>query len=384
MRIRPLLADALVAAAIAGLAVLLAQEAPEQGWPPLDGTGYALVAALHLPLVLRARGPVAVCLFVDLVWTVYVTAGYWPVVSSFAPMLALYTVASTRPARTTGVCAGLMAAVWICAGLLRPDSNMVSVAGQALVFPAVMWRFGWLARRSAELTRRLRAEQAERARREVAAERGRIARELHDVVAHHMAVISVQSSLAWYVIDSDAATARTALATITGTSGEALEELRRVLALLRTDEADAAPLAPVPGLDRLDDMLARVRAGGAEVDLRVVGRPRPLAPGTGLCVYRVTQEALTNVLKHAPGARTTVELTYGRREVTVRITDDGKGAIPANLPPGSGHGLIGMRERAKLYGGTISIGPRREGGFAVSLTLPTAARAPGQGDDTAQ
>ncbi|MCB5164468.1 sensor histidine kinase [Streptomyces bambusae] len=384
MRIRPPLADALVAAAIAGLALMLAQEAPAQGWPALDGAGYALVAALHLPLVRRTRHPVAVCLFVDAVWTAYVTAGYWPVVSSFGPMLALYTVASTRGTRTTGGCAALMAAVWLYAGLLHADANMVSVAGQALVFPAVLWRFGWLSRRSAELARRLRAEQEERARREVAAERGRIARELHDVVAHHMAVISVQSSLAWYVLDSDTETARTALGTINGTSGEAMEELRRILALLRADDADAAPSAPMPGLDRLDDMVNRVRAGGAEVDLRITGMPRPLAPGVGLCLYRVTQEALTNVLKHAPGARTTVEVTFGSGEVRVEITDDGGGTIPANLPAGSGHGLIGMRERAKLYGGTIRIGPRREGGFAVSLTLPTAARATGQGDDTAR
>ncbi|GAA3389834.1 sensor histidine kinase [Streptomyces roseoviridis] len=376
MRIPFLLADVLLAAAIGCLALLLAQEAPEQGWPALDVTGYVLVVALHLPLLLRSLRPVAVCLVVDALWVVYVTAGYWPVVSSFGPMLALYTVASTQRTRVSGVAAALMSAVWIYAGLITPQSVMASVLGQALIFSVALWRFGYLARRSMELTRRLRAEQEERAQREVAAERARIARELHDVVAHHMAVISVQAGLARYVVDSDPATARTALGTITSTSSEALEELRRMLALLRTDEPDVAPLTPMPGPERLSDMVARLRAGGAETELRVVGRPRPLAPGPGLCVYRVAQEALTNVLKHAPHAAATVELTYGEDQVTVEITDDGRGSSPGT-PSGSGHGLMGMRERAKLYGGKISMGPRPEGGFAVCLTLPTST---GDGD----
>jgi signal transduction histidine kinase len=137
----------------------------------------------------------------------------------------------------------------------------------------------------------------------------------------------------------------------------------------------------MPGLARLGELVERVRAGGIPVELRVEGTPRPLAPGVELCAYRVVQEALTNVLKHARDARATVELVYRRHQVTVEVTDDGQGVIQDRVGTGGGHGLIGMRERAKLYGGTISIGPRSGGGFAVRLTLPTSAQAARQGDD---
>ncbi|WP_031078899.1 histidine kinase [Streptomyces sp. NRRL S-118] len=383
MPIRPPVADVLIAVAPTTVAVLLAQEAAREGWPPLDPAGYLLVALVNLPVVFRSRAPVAVCLVVLALWTVYVSAGYWPVVNSFAPMLAVHTVASLRPLRTAVTCAALMSAVWIHAGAITDGSHMPSVVGQALGFSAVLLRFGHVAGRSAELARRLREEQEERARREVAEERGRIARELHDVVAHHMSVISVQVGLARFVFDSDPGTARAALGTIADTSTEALEELRRVLKVLRTD-GDGGPVAPMPGIARLGEMAERVRAGGVPVDLCVEGTPRPLPPGVDLCVYRVVQEALTNVLKHAPGANARVELRYRERHVDVAITDDGKGVIQDRVRNGGGHGLIGMRERAKLYGGTITVGPRSEGGFAVGLTLPTSSHTARQKDATTE
>ncbi|MEU6679296.1 sensor histidine kinase [Streptomyces sp. NPDC046925] len=383
MRIRPLVADTSIAVALTTVAVLLGQESARQGWPELDATGYALVALANVPAVFRSRAPLAVLLLVHAAWVVYVTAGYWPVVNTFAPMLAVYTVTALRPARVSVPCGVLMSAVWIYAGVVSEGSSMASVIGQAIGFPLVIWRFGYVARRSAELARQLKREQDERARREVAEERGRIARELHDVVAHHMSVISVQAGLAKFVFTSDPATAHAALSTISGTSGEALEELRRMLRVLRAqeDEGDGAPDAPMPGLARLGEMVERVRSGGVAVDLRVEGTPRQLAPGVELCAYRVVQEALTNVLKHARGAGAAVELRYEPQHVTVSVTNDGKGVIPDRVRTGSGHGLIGMRERAKLYGGTISIGPLSEGGFAVRLTLPTSAQAASQGDD---
>ncbi|MFF1451950.1 sensor histidine kinase [Streptomyces sp. NPDC058274] len=387
MRIRPsrsFAVDTVIALAMVAVAVLLGGESVRQGWPELDCPAYALVALAHLPVAFRSRAPLVVFGAVQAASVVYISAGYWPVVCTFGPMLALYTVASVRPARTTAVCVGLLVAVWIYAGVVSESGAMASVVGQALLFSAVLWRFGYLARRSAELARELRAEQAERARREVAEERGRIARELHDVVAHHMSVISVQAGLARFVFDSDPPTARSALGTITGTSAEALDELRRMLQVLREEDLDdpgAAPAAPMPGLARLGELVERVRAGGIPVELRVEGPPRPLAPGVELCAYRVVQEALTNVLKHARDARATVELVYRRHQVTVEVTDDGQGVIQDRVGTGGGHGLIGMRERAKLYGGTISIGPRSGGGFAVRLTLPTSAQAARQGDD---
>ncbi|WAL97415.1 sensor histidine kinase [Streptomyces sp. Je 1-369] len=387
MRIRPLAVDALIAVALTTVAVLLGQEPVKQGWIALDPLGYALVALICLPVAARSRAPLTVLLVVHLAWFVYVTVGYWPVVGTFGPMLTVYTVASLRSPRTSLACAGLMAALWIYAGAISEGASMPSVVGQAIGFSLVLWRFGYVARRSAELARQLKREQDERARREVAEERGRIARELHDVVAHHMSVISVQAGLATFVFGSDPATARAALGTISGTSGEALEELRRMLRVLRAEDGEHggdAPGAPMPGLARLDEMVERVRAGGVRVELRVTGTPRLVAPGVELCAYRVVQEALTNVLKHAHGAAAAVELAYRRGHIEVSVTNDGQGVIQDRVRTGSGHGLIGMRERAKLYGGAISIGPLSEGGFAVRLTLPTSARAAARGDDATE
>ncbi|MEV5986204.1 sensor histidine kinase [Streptomyces sp. NPDC052051] len=382
MRIRPFAVDTLIAAALTGVALLLGPEAERQGQYPLDTTAYALVVLVHLPLVLRIRAPVVVCCLAHATWLVYISLGYWPVVCSFGPMLAVYTVASLRRVRISVPCAALLGGVWLYAGAVSHTDSWPSVLGQAVVYPAVLWRFGQLACRSAELTRQLRQEQAERARREVAEERGRIARELHDVVAHHMSVISVQTGLARFVFDSDRPTARTALDIIDASGKEALDELRRMLRVLRASE-DGAPVGPMPGLARIEEMADRVRAGGVPVALTVEGTPRPLAPGVDLCAYRVVQEALTNVLKHAPGAHADVRLRYEPHQVTVSVTDDGEGVNLDRVRTGGGHGLIGMRERAKLYGGQISTGPRDQGGFAVRLTLPTSARATVRGDDIA-
>ncbi|MFF4965397.1 sensor histidine kinase [Streptomyces sp. NPDC001037] len=381
MRIRPLVGDTLFAVALTTVAVTLGAEAARQGQRPLDAAAYALVLLVHLPLAFRSQTPVTVCGLMYGTWAVYIGAGNWPVVGSIGPMLALYTVASLRPPRVSVPCAVLLGGIWIYAGAVSHADSWASVAGQALVYPAVLWRFGVVARRSAELTRQLRREQAERARREVAEERGRIARELHDVVAHHMSVISVQTGLARFVFDTDRETARAALGTIDATGKEALEELRRMLTVLRA-AGDGAPAGPMPGLARLGDMAERVRAGGVPVTLTVEGTPRPLAPGIDLCAYRVVQEALTNVMKHAPGASAEVRVTYEPHQVSVAVTDDGQGVVSDRVRSDGGHGLIGMRERAKLYGGRISTGPQDQGGFAVRLTLPTSARADAQGDHT--
>lgn len=337
---------------------------------------------------------------------VFIHFHYWPVVNCPGPFLALYTVASRRPTRVAAAATVMIGAVWLYAGF-RSGQPMAACVAQALVFPAVGCRLGVAARISAEraeqlacIAAELRREQHDRARRAVAEEQRRIARELHDVVAHHMSVINVQAGMAGYVFRTAPDTAHRALLTISETSQEALRELRRLLTLLRssadeTDDADAAadpeaggdagpedtparkgavPYGPMPGLDRLAEAAARVRAAGVPVDLRFSGDVRPLPPGTELCAYRVVQEALTNVIKHARFANVTVLVDFRPRELVVSVVDDGRRAHTdsAKVPPGSGHGLIGMRERAKLYGGTVEAGPRAEGGYAVRLLLPIA------------
>ena len=217
----------------------------------------------------------------------------------------------------------------------------------------------------AVLAEELRRDREDRARRAVVDERIRIARELHDVVAHHMSVISVQAGLARYVLGSDPGTASTALDTVLGTTGEALDEMRRLLVVLRMD--DREPYDPSPGLQRLDDLVERVRTTGVPVELVVTGNARPLAPGVDLCVYRVVQECLTNVLKHAVPAQATVTLRYEPDRLVATIADNGCRPVTSHT---DGHGLIGMTERAKLYGGTLTAGRRAESGFEVVLTVP--------------
>jgi signal transduction histidine kinase len=250
------------------------------------------------------------------------------------------------------------------------------------VMVAVAWVTGDRARRLAErgerlavLTEQLRLEQGEKAQRAVMAERMKIARELHDVIAHHVSVISVQTGLAGYVFTSDPRTARAALETIAGSAHEAMAEMRRMLVVLRegTERAQegAGDHNAAPGLGRLDQLARRVEAAGVSVDVRTTGAPFALPPGVDLCVYRVIQEALTNVMKHAPAASASVSVHFDEAAVRVRVADDGQEAIPVGTTAGpAGHGLIGMRERAGIYGGTVTAGPGPQGGFEVALTLP--------------
>jgi hypothetical protein len=241
---RPFVVDLLIALALNGVAVLLAHVSrAAQGWPEPDGRAHALIALAHLPLALRGRWPLAVLAVVQAASLTYVTLGYWSVACVFGPMLALYTVAALRPPRIAIACAAFKVAAWGYGALVSRNPSIAAVMVQAVVYCSVVVWFGTVTRRSAELTRRLREEQAERARRAVAEERGRIAREMHDVVAHHMSVISVQAGLARFVFDSDPVKARCALGTIEDTSAEALEELRRMLQVLR-EEDPRAPKGP--------------------------------------------------------------------------------------------------------------------------------------------
>ncbi|MEX0171389.1 sensor histidine kinase [Streptomyces sp. LMG1-1-1.1] len=389
---RPLVVDSLLAAGYATTSLLLGMERPPTGWSEMDATGALLTVLTSLALVARRMTPVAVLSVVVVLWVVYIACGYWPVVNSPATLLALYTVAATRPGRSGPIGGAAVGVAWLLAGLSNVDNgSMKTVLVQAVAFPAVVVLIGRGAGRAVErsrelarLTRRLQVEQEARASQAVTEERVRIARELHDVVAHHMSVVSLQAGMASYVFEGDPATAKRALDTIAATSREALEELRRLLALLRvgpedvraadggtgTDGAEDA-YAPAPGLERLDALLLRVREAGVPVALEVTGEPYPLPPGMDLCAYRVIQEALTNVLRHAGPATATVTVGYRPQALTVRIADDGQGRVPAVDRPNVGHGLIGMCERARIYQGTVNVGPQPGGGFEVLLSLPT-------------
>jgi len=215
---------------------------------------------------------------------------------------------------------------------------------------------------------RLDPERVSAARRAAAEERARIARELHDVVGHAIGVIVLQADGGRRLLRVDPGETERALTTIEQTGRGALDEMRRLVAMLRaTDDEDA--LAPQPGLAGLEELAADVRAAGLPVDVVIEGQPTALPAGVDLSAYRIAQEALTNALKHAGPAHARVLVRYGAREVGIEVEDDGRGA-PTAGSNGGGHGLVGIRERAALYGGQVDAGPRPEGGFAVRVRLP--------------
>jgi signal transduction histidine kinase len=218
---------------------------------------------------------------------------------------------------------------------------------------------------------KLEADHDEMVRAAVFEERARIARELHDIVAHSVSVMVVQAGAAEDLLNRDPERARPPLLSIQETGGHAVSELRRMLGLLR-DELRPPALAPQPGTAQLGELIEQMSEVGLLVQLRVTGTPRPLSPGVELAVFRITQEALTNTLKHAGPATSTVMLRYGDYELDLEVVDDGSGGR-AN---GTGHGLIGMRERVAIYDGTFEAGPRAGGGFAMRVRLPLA-EAPG-------
>ncbi|MFE5935477.1 sensor histidine kinase [Streptomyces sp. NPDC056470] len=223
----------------------------------------------------------------------------------------------------------------------------------------------------------------ERSRRALLEERGRIARELHDVVAHHMSVISIQAQVAPHLVENPSEELRENLAGIRQNAVEALTELRRVLGVLRSEDpaADGVRHNPQPTLDRLDELLDNVRAAGLAVEAVTTGERRPLSPGVELSAYRIVQEALSNAMRHAPGARVRVETGHLAAGLTLRITNTPPsrpaGPSPSPLAPGLGHGLLGMRERTAMLGGELTAGPTPDGGYEVTASLPVEPRKEG-------
>jgi len=237
----------------------------------------------------------------------------------------------------------------------------------------------WAVRGRAEALRRLaeqeQVSERERERRALLEERARIARELHDVVAHHMSVVAIQAEAAPYRVPDPPAELTQGFATIRRNALDALNELHRILGLLRNERADDngadGESAPQPTLDRLEDLVAGVRETGLEVTVETSGSPGVTPPGVGLSAYRIVQEALSNVLRHAPGATAHVQIIYRPDRLELRVINGPSPQVTSPAPsPRAGHGLLGMRERATMLGGHLTAGPRSGGGYAVTAVLP--------------
>jgi signal transduction histidine kinase len=376
--------DSALALLAAGIPVAFFASMPVPSGVPVGmvAVGYALVLLHTLPLAARRRFPgtvlgICVASGVDV-------GGHFlpPVFLGPAILVAVYSVAAygDRWVSLAGLAAAELglAAVQLTRGSFEEPSAWVPFAP----IIAAAWLLGHFvgdrhvyAARLEERTAELEQAREELARRAVAEERLRLARELHDVVAHSMSVIAVQSGVGAHVAESRPEEVGKALAAIEATSRAALEELRRLLGVLRQDGEPQASLAPVPGLADLEGLLGEVAKAGLAVRLRVEGTPSPLPAGVDLSAYRIVQEALTNVVKHAGPAQAQVTIGYRDRDVTVEVTDDGRGAAaPAgDGRGGTGHGLVGMRERVAVFGGDLEAGPRPGGGFRVAARLPLAA-----------
>lgn len=325
--------------------------------------------AQALPLLLRRRFPL-LTLGLVIAATIPLTVEVHSL-NPLPPFLAFYSVAAHAPRRTALVAGALGLVALIAPVLYETDYGFAPFVFHVLVFPAA-WVLGDNLRTRRAYLEALeeRAERAERerdeqARRAVADEQARIARELHDVLAHNVSVMVVQAAAARDVFDSQPRRVRESLRSIEQTGRSALQELRRLLGAVRSEEAE---LTPQPGLARLPDLVDRVRRAGLAVDLRVEGQPRPLAAGIDLAAYRVVQEALTNTIKHAGASAADVRVVYAGGRVKLEVADDGIG--PAANGSNGGQGLIGMRERVTLYGGELETEPRPGGGFLVRASLP--------------
>jgi signal transduction histidine kinase len=381
--------DGLLAVVAAGIGVAtLATVLPFDPGSPRALAAYLLLLAHTLPIAVRRRWPLPVLAWGLVTGAAFAALGLSLVSLSFAILVYVYTAAAHCPRRRS--LAGLAAteAMLLLVWLARPrsigDGGTLVVDG--LIVAAAWWLGdGTRRRQEAVAEARRRAEELERAREELARravteERLRIARELHDVVAHSMSIIAVQSGVGVHVLDSQPEEARKALVAVEATSRQALVEMRRLLGVLRQEHEPRGSLAPAPGLAEVETLAAEVARAGVRVEVRIEGTPAELPAGLDLSAYRIVQEALTNVLKHARPAAATVRVAYKPGQLVIEVTDNGQGlgsafgrrstdSDPAGQWP-AGSGIAGMRERAALYGGTLEAGPLPGGGFRVAATLP--------------
>ncbi|CAN5590813.1 histidine kinase [soil metagenome] len=295
------------------------------------------------------------------------------------PMLALgmYSLAAhAAPARAIAGLVISVVLIWIATFAPHGPGGENLIFG--LVVPSTPWLAGWMVRRRTDQAmalalhaQELEQTQAERERAAVTQERDRIARELHDIIAHSVSVMTIQAGAVEEVLDRDPHKARQAAASIRRTGRQAQLDLRRLLGLLREQDGGVQPLTPQPGLADLEHLLDSVRRSGVDVRLTVDGTPRTLPAAVDLSAFRVVQEALTNTLKHARASAASVGVRYGTDAVDIEVIDDGVPGAGGNGGPGAGgHGLAGMRERVALYGGELDFGHAPAGGFRVHALLP--------------
>jgi signal transduction histidine kinase len=338
----------------------------------LDALAFALLAVASAALALRRRYPRGVLAVVFAATLAYVGRGYFlgPNYVPLAIALVNAVIAGQRLAARVALLAGWVAFLWLpyARGTTGPPTPLAAAAVAA-------WMLVLLAGGEAIAVRRerlaqLRRSREQEARRQASEERLRIARELHDVLAHSISLIKVQSGVALHLLEQHPEQARIALSAIDEASTDALREVRSALSVLR-GSSEQPPREPTMGLTRLQELVSRAGAAGVEVALDVRGEPRPLPASVDLAAFRIVQEALTNVIRHAGARAAKVLIDYGDAELTVQIDDDGDGGAMAQMA-GSGNGIVGMRERASALGGELVAGPRPAGGFSVRARLPLA------------
>ena len=383
------LVDAAVAVAVAVLSVVdLASSSAvvQPGQRPADALAYVLVIVGSLNLFWRRRAPIAVLAIVTAVLVVCYLREYGAYLAVLG-LPALYAVAAHEEHRRRAWWAMIMSCVVLMlaasVSLLDTEDGFAHFTALSMVaFLAAGIGAGLLIRNRERIfidtERRAAAAEADRlaeAERAVASERSRIAREMHDVVAHSMSVVAVQAAAGREIVHANPDKAAEVFARIESVGRESLAELRRMLGVLRTTGADDASLSPQPGIADIAGAVAQSSASGTATALIVDGDQRPLAPGIELAAYRIVQEALTNVRKHAGrAASATVRITYEPHALVVDVTDDGRGTATPLAQSGSGQGVIGMRERVEIYGGAFTSGPRPGGGYGVRAVLPIVNR----------
>ncbi|MGC9381317.1 sensor histidine kinase [Streptomyces sp. MH13] len=389
IRRHPTGVDSFWALVVLGISVVFVVSPQPRGYGT-DSTALilAFTAPLCVVIALRQRLPEKMLLLAAGLGVAQLALDVATFPADFSFLVIVYTVAAkgarwaSRTALVMGLCASPVAQLRWSDGELGIGANIAITVFQGVPF-ALAWVLGDSARtrrayfaQLEERAARLEKEREAQSKVAVAAERARIARELHDVVAHNVSVMVVQADGAAYVLDAAPDQAKKALETISSTGRQALAEMRRLLGVLRTGEhQEAGEYVPQPDVQQIEELVEECRGSGLPVDFKVEGTPRQLPSGVELTAYRIVQEALTNTRKHGgPNAGASVRLVYFDDGLGLLIEDDGKGA-PHELYEeggfdGQGHGLIGMRERVGMVGGTLDAGPRQGGGFRISALLP--------------